>query len=83
MRAEGNIDLSKRDRHVLGGRIVPRRGILLTHPDPAFAGPPEGRRGECTITNTTDMPAKMRDSTVLKADVYRPQTKEKVPVILA
>ena len=56
--------------------------LLMAHPNPAFAWPPEGGRGECMVTKTTDVPAKMRDGVTLKADIYRPRTKDKVPVIL-
>jgi putative CocE/NonD family hydrolase len=57
--------------------------FLLANPGAAFAAwPPAGGRGECMVTKTTDVSAKMRDGVMLKADIYRPQTKEKVPVIL-
>ena len=57
--------------------------FLLAHPGAAFAAwPPAGGRGECTVTKTSDVSAKMRDGVMLRADIYRPQTKEKVPVIL-
>ncbi|AFW01446.1 peptidase [Gluconobacter oxydans] len=52
---------------------------------PALATPgwpnDEGR-GSCTVTKKTDVPAKMRDGTILRADVYTPKTSEKVPVLL-
>ncbi|MFJ4658755.1 CocE/NonD family hydrolase [Nocardia sp. NPDC088792] len=44
--------------------------------------PPTGGRGSCAVTKQPDVPATMRDGVVLKADVYRPQTTGKVPVIL-
>ena len=57
--------------------------LLALHSSTANAAwPPEGGRGECMVTKTVDVSAKMRDGVVLKADVYRPQTNEKVPVIL-
>ncbi|MEV7422040.1 CocE/NonD family hydrolase [Streptomyces sp. NPDC091212] len=51
---------------------------------PAAAGawPPSTGRGPCEVGETTDVGAKMRDGTVLRADVYRPRTEDKVPVIL-
>jgi uncharacterized protein len=39
-------------------------------------------RGSCTVTKQADVPATMRDGTVLRADVYRPNTKDPSPVIL-
>ncbi|NHO33475.1 CocE/NonD family hydrolase [Acetobacter sp. LMG 1636] len=36
----------------------------------------------CTVQKQTDVPAKMRDGVVLRADIYRPATDRKVPVIL-
>ena len=44
---------------------------------PAAAG-----RGPCAVRTEHDVPATMRDGTVLRADVYRPQTRDAVPVIL-
>jgi putative CocE/NonD family hydrolase len=44
--------------------------------------PPDAGRGPCTVTKQDDVPAAMRDGTVLRADVYRPQSSEAVPVIL-
>jgi uncharacterized protein len=46
------------------------------------AWPPQSGRGSCNVTKSVDVPATMRDGTVLRADVYRPQTSDKVPVIL-
>jgi putative CocE/NonD family hydrolase len=34
------------------------------------------------VAKQTDVPATMRDGTVLRADVYRPQTRDAVPVLL-
>ncbi|SHL38653.1 CocE/NonD family hydrolase [Streptomyces yunnanensis] len=44
--------------------------------------PPDTGRGPCEVRRTTDVGATMRDGTVLRADVYRPLTGDKVPVIL-
>jgi uncharacterized protein len=44
--------------------------------------PPDAGRGPCTVTKQDDVPATMRDGTVLRADVYRPQNSNRVPVIL-
>lgn len=38
--------------------------------------------GPCAVTKQSDVPDRMRDGTVLSADVYRPQVSEKVPVVL-
>jgi putative CocE/NonD family hydrolase len=65
---------------LIGGLLLGT--VFAAYPSAAFAWPPEGGRGECTVTKTTNMAAKMRDGVILKADVYRPNTKEKVPVIL-
>lgn len=46
-------------------------------PFPAVAG-----RGPCSVTTEHDVPATMRDGTVLRADVYRPKSADPVPVIL-
>ncbi|WP_308720337.1 CocE/NonD family hydrolase [Komagataeibacter xylinus] len=48
----------------------------------AAAWPSDEGRGSCRVTKKTDVPATMRDGVVLRADVYTPDTKEKVPVIL-
>jgi X-Pro dipeptidyl-peptidase (S15 family) len=44
--------------------------------------PAEPGMGPCAATKQADVPATMRDGTVLRADIYRPQTSDKVPVIL-
>lgn len=54
--------------------LVPRAGWA--------AWPPQSGRGSCGVTRSVDVPATMRDGTVLRADVYRPDTRDKVPVIL-
>ena len=43
--------------------------------------PSEPGSGPCAVTKQVDVPATMRDGTVLRADVYRPQTSDQVPVI--
>ena len=44
--------------------------------------PSDAGRGPCTVTKQADVPATMRDGTMLRADVYRPNTNGAVPVIL-
>ncbi|OBF28270.1 peptidase [Mycobacterium sp. ACS1612] len=44
--------------------------------------PGRAGRGPCAVTKQSDVPATMRDGTVLRADVYRPRTTDAVPVIL-
>ncbi|MEU0497035.1 CocE/NonD family hydrolase [Mycobacterium sp. NPDC006124] len=44
--------------------------------------PADPGRGSCAVTKQADVPATMRDGTVLRADVYRPTTSDAVPVIL-
>jgi putative CocE/NonD family hydrolase len=44
--------------------------------------PPDPGRGSCAVTKQDDVPATMRDGTVLRADVYRPRISDPVPVIL-
>jgi putative CocE/NonD family hydrolase len=44
--------------------------------------PPDAGRGPCEVTKEGDVPATMRDGTILRADVYRPRTSDAVPVIL-
>lgn len=46
------------------------------------AWPPTGGQGPCAVTKQTDVPARMRDGVILRADIYRPTTKDLVPVIL-
>ncbi|WP_167479505.1 CocE/NonD family hydrolase [Nocardia arthritidis] len=46
------------------------------------AWPPDTDRGDCAVEKQPDVPATMRDGTVLRADVYRPKTDQPVPVIL-
>lgn len=48
----------------------------------AAAWPTSEGGGTCKVTKQTDVPAKMRDGTILRADVYSPETKDKVPVLL-
>lgn len=62
---------------VLGGCS----GARDTQPDAGpWASDPD--RGPCAVTKQENVPATMRDGTVLRADVYRPQSRERVPVIL-
>ena len=49
----------------------------VSRPFPEHAG-----RGPCEVTKETDVPATMRDGTVVRADVYRPRTSDPQPVIL-
>ncbi|WP_184445790.1 CocE/NonD family hydrolase [Mycobacterium sp. AZCC_0083] len=44
--------------------------------------PPNAGRGSCAVSKQSDVPATMRDGTILRADVYRPQISDSVPVIL-
>jgi putative CocE/NonD family hydrolase len=44
--------------------------------------PPSSGRGSCAVTKQEDVAAAMRDGTILRADVYRPRTAERLPVIL-
>jgi uncharacterized protein len=44
--------------------------------------PPGHGRGPCEVGKQENVPATMRDGTVLRADVYRPRTQDSVPVIL-
>jgi putative CocE/NonD family hydrolase len=55
------------------------------HPSaPTASGywPPGHDRGPCAVAKQENVPASMRDGTVLRADVYRPQTQDPVPIIL-
>ncbi len=61
-------------------------GLILTAcgregPD-LTSWPPADGRGPCAVATKTDVPATMRDGTILRADVYRPKLKDPVPVIL-
>ena len=49
---------------------------------PAGPWPPAEGRGPCAVAKTTNVDVPMRDGTVLRADVYRPDTQIDVPVIL-
>src|SRR5262245_31821163 len=44
--------------------------------------PSRAGRGPCAVDKQSDVPATMRDGTVLRADIYRPKTTDAVPVIL-
>ena len=52
-----------------------------TQPAQSRPFPPPAERGPCTVTKQSDVPATMRDGTILRADVYRP-SQSPVPVIL-
>jgi uncharacterized protein len=43
---------------------------------------PSQAGGPCAVVKQADVGATMRDGTILRADVYRPQTSDAVPVIL-
>lgn len=60
----------------------PDNASPTTAPGPAGAWPPNEGRGKCAVGKQTDVPAAMRDGTILRADVYRPKTDDPVPVIL-
>jgi uncharacterized protein len=47
------------------------------------AWPPSVGGGPCAVSKQVDVPARMRDGTILRSDVYRPRTSGPVPVILA
>jgi putative CocE/NonD family hydrolase len=51
-------------------------------PSADSAWPPSSGRGPCAVTKQTDVSARMRDGTILRADVYRPDSAHPVPVIL-
>lgn len=55
-------------------------------PSPKVEGrgpwPSSSGRGPCSVSKQPDVPATMRDGTVLRADVYRPRTSQQTPVIL-
>ncbi|NUS43325.1 MAG: CocE/NonD family hydrolase [Mycobacteriaceae bacterium] len=57
-------------------------GARESKPAGAQEWPPAGGRGPCTTEKQADVPATMRDGTVLRADVFRPRTGDAVPVIL-
>jgi putative CocE/NonD family hydrolase len=54
---------------------APLSGASQAWPSAAGGGP-------CAVTKQAEVPARMRDGTILRADLYRPQTPEPVPVIL-
>lgn len=53
-----------------------------TKPTAQESWPPTDGRGPCSVDKQTDVPATMRDGTVLRADVYRPTSSDALPVIL-
>ena len=57
--------------------------LAIALPKPARADwPPAAGAGACQVTKETNVPARMRDGVILRADVYRPKTDKPVPVIL-
>ncbi|MGC7219996.1 hypothetical protein RBA39_22875, partial [Mycobacteroides abscessus subsp. massiliense] len=38
--------------------------------------PPSDDRGPCAVAKKSDVPATMRDGTILRADIYRPKLKD-------
>ena len=55
---------------------------VVTGSSNASGWPPQNNNGQCSVTKTSDVAVPMRDGTILRADVYRPNTTQKVPVIL-
>ena len=49
---------------------------------PSTNWPPSAGRGPCAVVDQPDVGARMRDGTILRADVYRPKMSQPVPVIL-
>ncbi|MGF6882405.1 putative CocE/NonD family hydrolase [Nocardia sp. GAS34] len=84
----------RRNRIVRAGAIVAAAILVLSGcggsasgpsasgPAAPGAWPPAQGRGSCGVSKQENVPATMRDGVVLKADVYRPQTSDPVPVIL-
>ena len=68
----------------MGRAIAQPRQISPASSSPAnhSAWPPPGGTGPCAVTKTANVAVPMRDGTILRADIYRPNTTEKVPVIL-
>ena len=63
--------------------VVLALGGCADHASTARPFPASAGRGPCPVSKQTDVSATMRDGTVLRADVYRPDTKDtRVPVIL-
>ncbi|GBQ09949.1 putative acyl esterase [Swaminathania salitolerans LMG 21291] len=57
--------------------------LAVVAPDArASSWPDDAGKGTCAVTRQTDVPARMRDGTVLRADIYSPRTDRKVPVLL-
>ncbi len=69
---------------VFGSSALILAAIALMAPASASAAswPPETGQGPCVVTKQVNVPAQMRDGTMLNADVYRPTTSDAVPVIL-
>jgi len=57
--------------------------LALLGPGAAWAAwPSDDGRGPCVVSKQSNVEARMRDGVVLRADVYRPDSKTPVPVIL-
>lgn len=56
--------------------------IWIAAPACAASWPTDEGHGPCAVTKQENVPAPMRDGVILRADVYTPVTKDKVPVIL-
>jgi putative CocE/NonD family hydrolase len=67
----------------LADLVLASLGVLAAWPGLALAAwPPADGRGACSVTKEANVEARMRDGVILRADVYRPQTSQPVPVIL-
>jgi putative CocE/NonD family hydrolase len=62
--------------------VVAACGAGSSTPTASSHWPPGHDRGPCEVAKRENVPATMRDGTVLRADVYRPRTQDPVPVIL-
>jgi putative CocE/NonD family hydrolase len=79
--------LIRRRLSVRAAAMATATGLILTScggegHDIAQAWPPTTGRGPCGVSKQTDVASPMRDGTILRADVYRPQASSPVPVIL-
>jgi len=81
-RGEGSGALRQSSSKALLGAFL-AMAITLAWSSAALADwPPDAGRGSCAVTKQANVEAKMRDGVILRADVYRPTTKDLVPVIL-
>lgn len=75
-------------RATLAGRAAATAaviGLVLSacgSKSPSTNWPPSAGRGPCTVVDQPNVPARMRDGTILRADLYRPKTSGRVPVML-